>query len=84
MDSFTHDLIDNSIPKRDSFIARIDVLERHADGANRKFTLTRSVPGNMTIAELFEWRELKIHDPVNGEVASREIKITPDEAFSDF
>jgi len=38
----------------------------------------------MTIAELFEWRELKIHDPVNGEVASREIKITPDEAFSDF
>ena len=70
--------------KKETFIARIEILERHADGSHRSFTATRSVPGNMTISELFQWRKDKIHDPVNGEFACREIKLTIDETFSEF
>lgn len=61
------------------YIARIVVLERHADGSARQFTVTRTIEETTTVRELFEWRERRVHDPVNGEFASREIIITPDD-----
>ncbi|MCX7625687.1 MAG: hypothetical protein N2Z21_05695 [Candidatus Sumerlaeaceae bacterium] len=61
------------------YIARIVVLERHADGSARQFTVTRTIDDDVTVRELFEWREKRVHDPVNGEFASREIILTPDD-----
>jgi hypothetical protein len=61
------------------YIARVLVLERHADGSARQFTVTRVVDENVTVRDLFEWRDKRVHDPVNGEFASREIILTPDD-----
>ena len=61
------------------YIARVLVLERHADGSARQFTITRTVDDNTTARELFEWRNKKVHDPLNGEFASKEIVLTPDD-----
>jgi len=66
------------------YIVRITVLERHADGSSRQFTVTRTVKASTTIGELFEWREKRVHDPVNGEFASREIIITPDDSLAEW
>jgi hypothetical protein len=62
------------------FIARIAVLERHPDGSSRQFSATRTVDEKTTVAELFEWRTRKVHDPVNGEFATAEIILTPDDS----
>lgn len=60
-------------------VARVVVLERHADGSNRQFTITRICDSKMTIGELFQWRDKKVHDPLNGEFATKEIILTPDD-----
>ncbi|MBX7245709.1 MAG: hypothetical protein K1X53_09420 [Candidatus Sumerlaeaceae bacterium] len=64
-------------------IGRVLVLERHADGSSRQFTLTRIFDSTATIAEVMAWRDKKVHDPVNGEFASREVILTPDDADND-
>lgn len=61
------------------FVARISVLERHPDGTSRSFEVTRIVDGEMSISDLMKWRTMKVHDPINGEYASREIILTPDD-----
>ena len=61
------------------YVARISVLERHPDGTSRSYESTRIVDGDLTISDLMKWRKMKVHDPVNGEYASREIIITPDD-----
>jgi hypothetical protein len=61
------------------YIARVVVLERHADGSSRQFSLTRTVDESTTARELFDWRDKKVHDPLNGEFASKEIVLTPDD-----
>lgn len=61
------------------YVARISVLERHPDGTSRSFEVTRIVDGALTVNELMKWRTGKVHDPINGEYASREIVITPDD-----
>jgi hypothetical protein len=61
-------------------IARVNVLERHADGSARQFCVTRTVEDSTPVSELFEWRDKKVHDPLNGEFASKEIILTPDDA----
>jgi len=66
-----------------NYIARIAVLERHADGSARQFTVTRTVEATTTIRDLAEWRNKKVHDPVNGEFASQEIVLSPDDAASE-
>ncbi len=83
-DNLSQNLCEGNLPTRNNYIARLNVLERHADGAFRSFTVTRSINSSTTVAELYAWRESKIHDPVNGEFASREILITPDESFADY
>ena len=60
-------------------IARVNVLERHADGSQRQFTVTRIVDDTTTVKELFDWRDKSVHDPLNGESASHEIVLTPDD-----
>lgn len=80
---FTSDREDGVV-KRNHYIARIEVLERHADGSHRNFTVTRSVSAATTLAELYDWRERNVHDPVNGEFAVREVRLTPDDAYSDY
>lgn len=79
-----HHLDETKKHSKDLYIARIQVLERHADGANRNFTITRALSGDMTVRELFEWRKNKVHDPVNGEFAEREILITPDDTTFEY
>jgi hypothetical protein len=64
-------------------IARVNVLERHADGSQRQFVVTRIVDGSTTVKELFDWRDKNVHDPLNGESASREIILTPDDGNDD-
>jgi hypothetical protein len=66
------------------YIVRITVLERHVDGSSRQFTVTRSVSSATTVHELFDWREKRVHDPVNGEFASREIVVTPDDVTEEY
>ena len=61
------------------YVARISVLERHPDGTSRSFEVTRIVDGNMSVNDLMKWRVAKVHDPINGEYASREIVLTPDD-----
>jgi hypothetical protein len=61
------------------YVARVGVLERHADGSARQFTLTMVVDPSMTVKELMEWRDKRVHDPVNGEFASKEVVLTPDD-----
>lgn len=61
------------------YVARISVLERHPDGTSRHFQVTRIVDGSLSVNELMKWRATKVHDPINGEYASREIIITPDD-----
>lgn len=60
-------------------VARIHVLERHPDGTSRSFEVTRIIDGSMTVDELMKWRDRKVHDPINGEYASREIILSPDD-----
>jgi hypothetical protein len=62
------------------YIARIQVFERHPDGSSRTFTVTRTVDESATVSEIFDWRDKRIHDPVNGEYASPEITLTPDDS----
>lgn len=62
------------------YIARISVLERHPDGTARQFEVTRIVDETLTVKELMKWRSAKVHDPINGEYASKEIILTPDDA----
>ncbi len=62
------------------YIARISIRESHPDGTARMFDKTRIVDGSMTVKELMEWRNKKVHDPLNGEFASLEIVVTPDDA----
>lgn len=64
------------------YVARISVLERHPDGTSRSFEITRIVDGSFTVADLMKWRSMKVHDPINGEYASREIVLTPDDGES--
>jgi hypothetical protein len=61
------------------FVARINVLERHPDGTARQFQATRIIDDSMTIRDLMRWRDVGVHDPINGEYASREVIITPDD-----
>jgi len=61
------------------YVARISVLERHPDGTARQFQATRVVDDSTTVRELMQWRQMKVHDPINGEYASREIVITPND-----
>jgi len=61
------------------YVARISVLERHPDGTARQFYATRIVTPQTTIQELVQWRNSGVHDPLNGEYASREITISPDD-----
>ena len=61
------------------YVARISVLERHPDGTSRSFEVTRIVDSTMSIGDLMKWRSAKVHDPINGEYASREIILTPDD-----
>lgn len=61
------------------YVARISVLERHPDGTSRSFEVTRIVDGELTVSDLMKWRTAKVHDPINGEYASREIVITPND-----
>lgn len=65
------------------YIARVHVLERHADGTSREFTMTRTVGPTDTIQSLFDWRQKRVHDPINGEYASREISISVDDSTED-
>lgn len=65
------------------YVARISVLERHPDGTARAFEATRIVDATTTIGELMRWRSMKVHDPINGEYASREIILTPDDGSVD-
>ena len=62
-----------------NYIARVNVLERHADGSARQFSITRTVDATTTVKELMDWRNNKVHDPLNGEFASKEVVITPDD-----
>lgn len=66
------------------YVARVDILERHADGSARQFTVTRVVDETATVAELSAWRDKSVHDPLNGEFASKEIIITPDDGQDPF
>ena len=59
-------------------IARVLILERHADGSARQFWRTRVVDDSTTVRELFDWLYRKVNDPLNGEFATREIVLTPD------
>ena len=61
------------------YVARISVLERHPDGTSRSFQVTRIIDGDTSVADLMKWRSMKVHDPINGEYASREIILTPDD-----
>jgi hypothetical protein len=65
------------------YVARISVLERHPDGTSRSFEVTRIVDGTESVADLMKWRAMKVHDPINGEYASREIIITPNDGDVD-
>lgn len=65
------------------YVARISVLERHPDGTSRSFQVTRIVDGTMTVNDLMKWRTMKVHDPINGEYASREIILSPDDGQVD-
>jgi hypothetical protein len=67
------------VPPKRKYIARVKVLERHADGSARQFTVTRTLDDSTTAQELFEWRDKRVHDPLNGEFASKEIILTPDD-----
>jgi hypothetical protein len=60
------------------FVARVTILERHADGTARQFSATRIITATTTVGELFLWRDKTVHDPLNGEFASPEIILTPD------
>jgi hypothetical protein len=62
------------------YIARISVRESHPDGTGRIFEVTRIVDENTTIRDLDLWRQRKVHLPLDGEFASPEIVITPDDA----
>lgn len=66
------------------YIARVEVLERHADGSMRKFTRTQVVDAGMTVGELFTWRNKKVHDPLNGEFASIEVVLTADDGIDEY
>jgi len=59
------------------------VLERHPDGTSRSFEVTRIVDGDLKVSDLMKWRSMKVHDPINGEYASREIILTPDDGQVD-
>lgn len=61
------------------YVARISVLERHPDGTSRGYEVTRIVDETATVKDLMKWRGAKVHDPINGEYASREIVLTPDD-----
>lgn len=61
------------------YVARVSVRESHPDGTARMFEKTSIVDGTMTIRELMEWRNKRVHDPVNGEFASVEVIVTPDD-----
>ncbi len=61
------------------YVARISVLERHPDGTARQFQTTRVVDDSTTVGELMKWRQQKVHDPINGEYASREIIVSPND-----
>jgi len=65
------------------YVARISVLERHPDGTSRSFQVTRIVDGTMSVNDLMKWRTMKVHDPINGEYASREIILSPDDGQVD-
>ncbi|MGI8907347.1 MAG: hypothetical protein ACR2IE_12745 [Candidatus Sumerlaeaceae bacterium] len=65
------------------YVARISVLERHPDGTSRQFLATQVVDDHTTVRDLMQWREMKVHDPINGEYASREIILTPNDADID-
>lgn len=65
------------------YVARISVLERHPDGTSRSYEVTRIVEPTTTVAELMKWRTMKVHDPINGEYASREIILTPNDGDVD-
>jgi hypothetical protein len=62
------------------FIARISVRENHPDGTGRLFDVTRIVDEQTTVGDLISWRRRKVHAPLDGEFASTEIIITPDDA----
>lgn len=61
------------------FIATIRVMERHADGSSRVFFRTLVIGPATTVGELFEWRRLRVHNPLDGEFATPEIIITPND-----
>ena len=69
------------MPQR--YVARITVLERHPDGTSRQYDATRVLSSTATVAELFDWRKMAVHDPLNGEYASPEIKLTLDLSEAD-
>lgn len=64
-----------------NYIASISVRESHPDGTARIFQKTRIVDGNLTVHELMQWRNKKVHDPLNGEFAALEVTVTPDDGI---
>lgn len=63
------------------YVARVSVRESHPDGTARMFEKTWIVDGSVTVSELMAWRNKKVHDPLNGEFASVEIILTPDDGL---
>lgn len=63
------------------YIARVSVRESHPDGTARMLEKTRIVDSTMTVRELMDWRNKNVHDPLNGEFASVEIILTPDDGL---
>lgn len=61
------------------YIARVSVRESHPDGTARMFEKTWIVDGAVTVKDLMEWRDKRVHDPLNGEFACGEIILTPDD-----
>jgi hypothetical protein len=65
------------------YIARVSVRESHPDGTGRIFEVTRIIDGSVTVQELMTWRQRKVHAPLDGEFASPEIILSPDDTLND-
>ena len=61
------------------YIARVSVRESHPDGTARMYEKTLIVDGSVTVQQLLDWRNKKVHDPLNGEFAAGEVILTPDD-----
>ena len=60
-------------------VARRRMVRRYRPDTVPAAAVTRIVDATLTVDDLMKWRKMKVHDPINGEYASREIIITPDD-----